>query len=776
MYGNDLDMVGKMRESNMNPAEFPPGQVSDPFSYNGGGSDQFSQGTNGMNNNNNNGFGGGADYGSPLGGSQGDTNLYGGFNQNMQNVPQSYGSDVEMVDKVLKITGKALVVGGKGLSGFLQRFVESMMPMTATYLVNWGRQMCIWAVVDIVIGTLLLMVGHGGYFLPILVSSFFILGVGTMLFMFNYSRYKDEKLEVPPETQEEPEPQGFEGTAEEDFFGDEFEDDVFGDDPDDDDIFNSEFFEDGSGFEPEVDEPMSPTDALDSLPEVNKGMYTRQYLYEMFTKVLPCYSPNFSEFEEFDETDDLFLSFQDAVTEAAEVMGIDEENSPNVLSVSRNMFIIRIVTERSSKLKAQMLADEVASIYADRNECEEAYALSKTVGRECIITLFPGNNDKKVSLLDCMNAKKDFFLNTKNYMPVTLGVDEAGNVIVADLKKLDSLFISGMPRSGKTWFAKAVLLQMCAFVPPDELNVYICDLKGGVSDFKNFRLPHVKKFASTTTGIIAILRWVVKTEGARRKKLLGDADVINIWGFRDKCPNVKLPLLYVVVDEVVSLSEEMDKEEKAEFQGLVTELVSQLPALGIRLLMVPHVIKNDIIKKTASDLVPCRISVKGDEAHIESSCGLKPKEFPYKLVCTGDMAVRLKLDNFKRPLFVHACVIADDDVKIESIFEYMRCAWNKLEPDAAVPIEEESSGLERFDILVPSSSSVAPQRVEVEKPKLKLDKGTGNVSLKKLASSRVVSSPKKEQANNIEDNQYSPDSFLGLEDLGEFGDDDLFGD
>lgn len=802
---NDLDMVGKMRESNMNPADFPPGQVNDPFSTGGGFQDpfSFSQGTNGTNNdmNGNDPFGGGANFGSPLGSPTGsnDPNTFNGFNTNpMGGQPTSFGSDVDAVDKALEIVGKVAVVGGKGLAGFLKRLIESMLHITPSYLVNWGRQMCIGAVIDIAIGALIMFTGHSGYFLPILVSSFFLLGIGTMLFMFNYSKYREEKHgEMMQESIPEPDPISEPEQEPEQDFGNtddfsDYDDSSLFDDDEDDDLSDVYGYEDEE--EPVLDEPMTTEEALNSLPEVNKGMYTRQYLYEMLTKVLPSYAPSFSDFEEFDENDDLFLTFQEAVTEAAEVMGIDEENSPNVLTVSRNMFVIKITTERSAKLKAQQLADEVANIYADRNDCPDAYALSKTVGRECIITLFPGNGNGKVSLLDCLAVKKDYFLNTKNYLPVVLGVDESGKVIVADLKKLDSMFITGLPRSGKSWFAKLMLLQMCTFCSPAELNFYICDPKDGISDFKAFAVPHVKKFVTADEDILKLLRWVVKTEGVRRKKLLGDAGCINIWSFKDKCPNVKLPLLYVVVDEVVTLSERMEKDTKAEFQGLITELVSQLPALGIRLMMVPHVIKNDIIKKTASDLVPCRISVLGDEAHIESSCGLKPKEFPYKLVSKGDMAVRLKLDNFKRPLFVHACIIADNDEKIDSVFEYMRCAWERLEPDEESAISskvkeekylgtledkvsKESSDWLDADIFDDDDEGMfKDDDTPVERPKVELNKQTGSVTLKKPIQTRVVSSPKKKQGSKLEDEWHSPEEFLGLEDVGDFGESDLFDD
>ena len=71
-------------------------------------------------------------------------------------------------------------------------------------------------------------------------------------------------------------------------------------------------------------------------------------------------------------------------------------------------------------------------------------------------------------------------------MPVVLGINPQGKVIAVDFKKLESILTTGPPRVGKSWFVQAVLTQLCAFVPPSELNIYICDPKEGISDFKAF--------------------------------------------------------------------------------------------------------------------------------------------------------------------------------------------------------------------------------------------------------------------------------------------------
>ena len=124
----------------------------------------------------------------------------------------------------------------------------------------------------------------------------------------------------------------------------------------------------------------------------------------------------------------------------------------------------------------------------------------------------------------------------------------------------------------------------------------------------------------------------------------------------------------------------MEKETKKEFQGLLVELISQLPALGIRAFLIPHVVKNDIIAKTATDLVPCKISVFGDAEHIEQTTGAKPKDFPYKLAYTGDMAARITLIS-PTAFYLHGPVLTTSNPENIELFEYMRRVWGKLEPD-----------------------------------------------------------------------------------------------
>lgn len=422
--------------------------------------------------------------------------------------------------------------------------------------------------------------------------------------------------------------------------------------------------------------------ALDSLTEISKGMYTRSYLYDMFERVLPTMNSSFSDVHTISESDDEFYEWEGSLQEASEVAGC-RDTLPELVELKETLYTIIIKCTRPTGFKPDVAAKELASIYA--NSCQDTsgkiYSKVDTIGRHCIITIFTGQT-AMITLKDMMLKCKDFLLDSNNVIPVILGINHIGKVIYYDFKKLESILVTGMPRSGKSWLVQAILAQMCAYMSPNELWLYICDPKEGISDYRSFRLPHVKKFASKDDKIVDTLRQLARVEAPRRKKIIGDAGFVNIWDYKQAFPDVDLPIIYVVIDEVVTLAERMDKETKSEFQGLLIELISQLPALGIRAFLIPHVVKNDIIAKTATDLIPCRISVLGNESHIEACTGTKPRDFPFKLTSVGDMAVNMPLIN-SSTMFVHAPALTDSNVKNNALFDYMRRAWKKLEPDTS---------------------------------------------------------------------------------------------
>lgn len=524
------------RQNRINPPEFAPGQepMSDLFSNNissgsgesFGGSGTFSGGAFDLGSSSGDMFGGGV-----FGGSGGlNTPLNNNLNQQMNQQPTTTGEE-KLYETIEKGTagifnaGKDILNGCKGL--------------TPLFWSRCGFNIVKASIACIAIGVVSKLFGLKSG-LEIAIGGCLSAATGIIMWLclsekarkFS-SEYADENntrqnFNPPPEPEPTPsfEPvNDFGGNSweteslNEDWGSDSEDDDeddfdISSDDDDDDDIWNI-------GSSDEADSGMTTEDALSSLPEVPIGMYTRQYLYDAFMKRLPKMNPNFSEMREVDEDDDLFIATEEKLQEAASVAGCREDFLPELLLLEENLFVIRITCDRPTGFKPDNVAVELANIYAyDRGTFNPSvYAKADAVGSKCVITLFKGAS-AMISTKDMILQVEDFFLNSDNYMPVVLGTDQLGNVIHADFKKVESVLITGMPRSGKSWFVQNVLTQMCALTSPSELNIYICDPKDGISDFKSFCLPHVKKFVSGDDNIVNTLRKVVKEEAPDRKSVV----------------------------------------------------------------------------------------------------------------------------------------------------------------------------------------------------------------------------------------------------------------
>lgn len=697
----DADKAQYDRMNRTNPPEYAPGQGDTGFS-----DDIFSNDvaqptgnvTNGMFTNSFNNAGG-TGFGTP-----------------MQQQPMSQPKDDcdRFWDAIDKATPKVM--------SFLKEFGTSFGKVTPYFWSDWGFKTSIVSACVFGAGFVLrlfglrigLKVAIGGIYaaIPSVICWLFLQESARQY----SSMYKDDNTDRDVPEQEDP----FADTEDpfsDDTFG-SFEDnnseddmDFFGDDTGSDDFDDDDFgLEDDFDFgdfdsEPKQLESVGIEEALEKMQEVDKGMYTRQYLYEQFSKILPSYNANFHDNKEYVEDDDVFLYWEDNLRQAAQVSGVSEELLPNLVSLKENMFVVELECERPKGFKPDAVAKELASIYTFNEGLQDIVAFDvKPVGMSCFIRLFKGDN-AMISLRDMYQQAEKFVLDTNNYMPVVVGTDYEGNVLTVDLQKVESMLIAGMPRSGKTWFVLALIYQMASYCSPKELNFYILDPKAGISDYRTVKIPHVKYFEQSYDKVIPFLQDIVHKEAARRKKLLGDADCVKIWDFKKKYPDVELPIIYVVIDEMVSFSGNLDKEQKSEFRALLRELVSQLPALGIRAIFIPHVVKNEFIEKTTSDLIMCRISVRGEPDHVESSIGAKPKDFPWKLTNKGDMGVLMKEVN-PSAIYVKAPILSSTSDATADLFDYQRRVWTRLEPDSvkgSVAFDadfdkEQKELLERFEV------------------------------------------------------------------------------
>lgn len=718
------------RDNRMNPAEFAPGQEVSEMDDWGFGTDE---GGSGFDGGFDSGFGGGFDAGGFDAGGFDAGGFGGGFDAGGFNAPQDNGFGMnptgnfgqQQSNSQEEAIFNAVVSGVKGTGKAVQDITKGSKGLDAIFLSEYGGLSTVVSLGVSAVGLVCSLLGKGAG-VQLLVGGLLGTATGVVLTTFNIEKARllredpnymsnrvigtpEEEEQAPQENimpQEEPMPamdgwgsdsEGEGGWGEEEGDGDDWwgEPSSEGEEGSWDDIPLEE-------PEPEpVVEQVDMQSAKESLEKLDKGVYTREYLFNLFMQVLENSTPNYAEFKEIPESDNLFMEYSAVLRESATVLGTKEDAMPELLKVEESKRVVKLETTRPKNMKCDAIANEIAMQYAfdGVRKDEGVYAKADAIGTKCIITIFK-TEGFLVTYKDLMNDPKvkEFVLNTKNYMPVIFGIDQLGEPVMEDLKYMESLLVQGQARVGKSWFVQFVLTQMCAYLSPKELNFFICDAKDGISDYRSFGLPHVKKFLTKDEDMVATLRWLAREEGPRRENIIGtQGGEVNIWDYKRKYPDVDIPLLYVVVDEAAALAERMEKDVKDEFQSLLFELITKTPALGIRIILIPHLVKDNIIKKNITDMVKCRISIAADAKMIEAVTGATKKEFPYDLNGKkGELAYK---HTTSIPIYLKAGVLSDENYKNSELFEYLRRVWKKLEPETESEISrklEERNNVEEF--------------------------------------------------------------------------------
>lgn len=429
--------------------------------------------------------------------------------------------------------------------------------------------------------------------------------------------------------------------------------------------------------------------------DMKKGTQTRQFIYETLTKDLPSISPKFADMRNIREGSAEWAIWAELIRDAAKQVGTRDDLLPDLKDASENPFMFKLTISRTPRMKTQAIADEVANIYKyDDNgnlEYPNAYATSAESGSRAFISIYKGTKIDMISLADMYASSSDaqkFVRDPKNEMPVVIGTTGDGKVEYVDLLKAPAIVVSGEPRSGKSWIVKLILNQMCAYMSPNDLHLYIGDPKNQISEYANYNLPHVRRKEYTVDSVIDMLRYLVNTEAPRRKNIMRQYGYVNVLEFRRDHPEVAFPFLYVVLDEMMSLANAMGKEDAREYRELIERFVSEFPALGMRAIFIPHRVKNDVIPKSVSELISVRITAKSaSDASAAENLGLNSaSEFPYKLSNAGDVAVRIADVNDGVPTYLRAAVLAPDTKGMERLESYIGRYWDKLDP--ARPAEE----------------------------------------------------------------------------------------
>lgn len=716
----DVESLRAQREARKNPPSFEAGQGEDDewdFFGDSGGS---SVDDNGINDD----VWGGTDYSNqmgsiPPGGSMGGMG-FGGINDfsnlsgvniqgQMNQQPQEQGSLLERgIETSVKVTAKGAVTLGKGLNNIFKKWNYRKTVKFGTGYTILSIGMCLLGLLWVFLGVFSPFFRNGN--LIILLGLFGCL-IGFSLSIPFYERAKkeeDEELGIledssyfeEPQTsyedeevvEEEEDPFSGWGSQEDDEVEEESESDPFANLSNiwDDDEDTVEKIQEELVYEDDI----NIDSAIENITEIPAHTQTRQYLVEQYLRVLPLITPTFADMKDISESDDNFVIMDNILIKSALQVGLPQEEGkyPELLELRENSFILQLKAKRPSGLssaKELLIANEIANIYSHNDYGMEiysgVYATVNSVGDNFIINLFKGESTL-VSLGDTYRKVKEKILDPKCRMPIVWGVSELGEVYFSDIYKEESFIFSGAPRSGKSWEVQLVVAQMCMYHSPKEIIFDAFDVKGDVSDYKAMHkyLPHFKKFETNPKAILEGIKYIVDVEGPRRAKLISDMGALNISDLKANNPEIELPYKYVIVDEMVSLIGEltnMGKEYVEEFQRYLNNIVTKMPGYGIRVILVPHRIVNEIISKTTYSLIPNKMCIRASFDDMKNAMQITQKSFPYILTNPGDMALKVNGVSSGRVVYSHGAVLTSNNDANTGIFKFIGSLWNKLDPE-----------------------------------------------------------------------------------------------
>lgn len=268
----------------------------------------------------------------------------------------------------------------------------------------------------------------------------------------------------------------------------------------------------------------------------------------------------------------------------------------------------------------------------------------------------------------------------KAALPLALGKDVGGQVLVADLADMPHMLIAGATGSGKTVCMNSILAGLLMSRKPEEMRLMLIDPK--IVEFSGYEgLPHLVVPVITDPKKVSLgLRWAIN-EMEKRYKLFAKVGVRNIKSFNSR-PIVKQPSLFeddtesesepaipdrvpyivVVVDELADLM----LVAQAEIETSIARLAQLSRAVGIHMILATQRPSVNVITGTIKANFPARIAFqvaqKVDSRTILDAPGAD------KLLGKGDM---LFLPPGSSKLIRSQGTMTSDD-EIRSIVEFIK--------------------------------------------------------------------------------------------------------
>lgn len=250
----------------------------------------------------------------------------------------------------------------------------------------------------------------------------------------------------------------------------------------------------------------------------------------------------------------------------------------------------------------------------------ESVRIDRIPGKSTIGVEVP-NDERATIVLRELIESSDYQL--ANYrLPLALGKDIRGKIVVTDLQKMPHLLTAGSTGTGKSVSINAMILSLLFRSRPDQVKMILIDPKrlelGLYQDIPHLLVPVVTEPKAAQNA----LKWAVSEMESRYKKLakrgVRNLDVYNeqvkqlpIPGFNGQSGEGEedrepLPYVVIVIDELADLMMTAPRE----VEESITRLAQMARAVGIHLILATQRPSVDVITGLIKANFPARISFR----------------------------------------------------------------------------------------------------------------------------------------------------------------------
>lgn len=192
---------------------------------------------------------------------------------------------------------------------------------------------------------------------------------------------------------------------------------------------------------------------------------------------------------------------------------------------------------------------------------------------------------------------------SKYELPLVLGKDIAGKMIMKDLASMPHLLVAGATGTGKSVGINAMLISLLMTKSPDEMKLILVDPKMvEMSPYNG--IPHLLTPVITDMELVFnALQWAIEEMGLRYR-MLKQAGVRKVSEYNQKMGYSAMPYIVIVVDEMADLmlSTGIDVETK------IVRLAQMSRAVGIHLILATQRPSVNVVTGLIKANIPARVA------------------------------------------------------------------------------------------------------------------------------------------------------------------------